>query len=135
MGFEFIQRIIKTTLLVATIVALFVAVYYSVPYAVGLWFGTIWGSINFYFIKILIQEVSTPSRSARRNVVLLILTVKFPLLYFAGYILLRWQYIPDLSLLLGFSLLFVVMVLKALGRVLLQLDSPRLRRTTTGVKQ
>jgi hypothetical protein len=41
------------------------------------------------------------------------------LLYFTGYILLWLKYFPVESLLIGFTLIFAVTFLKALGRVVL----------------
>jgi hypothetical protein len=48
--------------------------------------------------------------------------LKFPLLYLVGYLLLKSSLFPVLSLVVGFTLIFAVIVLKALGRLLLSLE-------------
>jgi hypothetical protein len=48
--------------------------------------------------------------------------VKFPLLYAAGYFLLTTDVFRPVPLVIGFSIVLIVMVLKAASRVLLKLD-------------
>lgn len=130
MGLEFIQRIIKTTAVVATLAGLFVAVYYQFPYAVGLWLGALWGCLNFFFIAALVKALLTPAQPIRWGNVIVTLGIKFPLLYGLGYLLLVWRYAPAVSYLIGFTLLIAVTVLKALGRMLLGLDTGSLFHLT-----
>jgi hypothetical protein len=61
--------------------------------------------------------------------------LKFPLLYLAGYLVLGQPYYPVTAPLLGFSLPFAVLVLKAGGRLLLDIHGPdagRLPRSEFG---
>ena len=123
MGVEFIHRVIKTSLVLAALGFLFVTVYYRFEFGAGILAGTVWGCLNLLFLTHLITEVFSPGKEVRKGTVIAIALVKFPLLYAAGYLLLRINYFPAISLLSGFTLLFVVMFLKALGRWVLSLDS------------
>ena len=51
-----------------------------------------------------------------------LLLVKFPLLYVSGYFLLKVPQFDALPLVAGFTTLFAIMILKALGRLFLALD-------------
>jgi hypothetical protein len=130
MGPEFIHRVIKTSLVVAVLGFLFVTVYYSFRFGAGLLIGAIWGSLNLYFLTNLITEIFSPGKEVRKGRVILIVLVKFPLLYLIGYVLLiikinGVRYFPPLSLVSGFTLIFLVMFLKALGRWVLSLETSK----------
>jgi hypothetical protein len=125
MGVEFIHRVIKTSLVLAVLGFLFVTVYHDFRFGAGILAGAIWGSLNLLFLTHLITEVFSPGREVRKGKVILIALVKFPLLYAAGFLLLRINYFPAESLLIGFTLLFVVMFLKAMGRWILSLDADK----------
>lgn len=123
MGVEFIHRVIKTSLVLAALGFLFVTVYYDFKFGGGILAGTIWGCLNILFLTRLITEIFSPGTEIRKGKVILIAVVKFPLLYAAGFVLLWIKYFPAMSLVIGFSLLFLVMFLKAMGRWILSLDS------------
>ena len=118
MGIEFIYRTIRTSLIVSALSFFFVGVYYNLPFGLGLFLGTGWGCLNLFFITQLITEAFGLKIPHKRKIYLILL-VKFPLLYFAGYILLWLKYFPVESLLIGFTLIFAVIFLKALGRAIL----------------
>ncbi|MGB2769221.1 MAG: hypothetical protein WBC88_05800 [Candidatus Zixiibacteriota bacterium] len=125
MGVEFIHRVIKTSLVLAALGFLFVSVYYDFKFGGGILAGAIWGCLNILFLTRLITEVFSPGTEIRKSKVILITVVKFPLLYAAGFLLLKIEYFPAVSLVIGFSLLFLVMFLKAMGRWILSLDSKK----------
>ncbi|MDH4223901.1 MAG: hypothetical protein OEV55_10235 [candidate division Zixibacteria bacterium] len=118
MGLEFIYRIIRTSLIVAVLFFLFISVYHNFPFGLGLLLGTVWGCLNLFFITQLIIEAVSLKKPSKGKIILILL-VKFPLLYFAGYFFLRLKYFPAESLLVGFTLIFAVTFLKALGKVIL----------------
>jgi len=118
MGIEFIYRIIRTSLIVSALSFLFAGVYYNFPFGLGIFLGTAWGCLNLFFITQLITQ-AFGLKKPHKSKLFLILLVKFPLLYFAGYILLWLKYFPVESLLTGFTLIFAVTFLKALGRAIL----------------
>ena len=129
MGIEFIHRTIKTSLILALIILLFVSVYYNFKFALGVLVGCMWGCLNLYFLSSLIVETIKLEKINKRKVLLIVL-VKFPLLYLLGYLLLRIKYFSALSLLAGFTLIFVVLALKALGRIILHLDDKKKKEVT-----
>ena len=123
MGVEFIHRVIRTSLVLAALGFLFVTVYYDFEFGGGILAGAIWGCLNLLFLTRLITEIFSPGQEIRKGKIILIAVVKFPLLYAAGFLLLKITYFPPVSLVIGFSLLFLVMFLKAMGRWILSLDS------------
>jgi hypothetical protein len=125
MGPEFIHRVIKTSLIVAVLGFLFVTVYYNFRFGAGILVGAMWGSLNLYFLTSLITEIFSPGKEVRKGKVILIVLVKFPLLYLIGYVLLIIKYFPAISLVSGFTLIFLVMFLKALGRWVLSLETSK----------
>lgn len=118
MGIEFIYRIIRTSLIVSALSFFFVGAYYSFPFGLGLFLGTVWGCLNLFFITQLVTEAFS-LKKPNKSKLILILLVKFPLLYFIGYILLWLKYFPVESLLVGFTLIFAVTFLKAVGQLIL----------------
>jgi hypothetical protein len=129
MGPEFIHRVIKTSLVVAALGFLFVTVYYDFKFGAGILVGTMWGCLNLYFLTNLITEVFSPGKEVRKGKVVWIVLVKFPLLYLVGYILLMIKYFPAIGLVSGFTLIFLVMFLKAMGRWVLSLEGSRKSET------
>ena len=127
MGLEFISRIIRTTLIVAGVLLLFGSVYYRPSEALGCFVGAVWGVLNLYFIKILITETLTPEET-RTRVALVLALIKFPALYVLGYFILASGWFSPISLLIGFSLMFAVAVLKVLGRLILGMDNLEFKR-------
>ncbi len=121
MGLEFISRIIRMTLILAVLIALFGSVYYNWQESLGILLGAVWGVLNLYFIKGVIVQVVTP-KETQKSLAFILVVVKFPVLYVAGYFLLACGYFSPQSLLIGFSLIFAVAFLKVLGWVLLKMD-------------
>ncbi|KPL01960.1 MAG: hypothetical protein AMJ90_07130 [candidate division Zixibacteria bacterium SM23_73_2] len=122
MGIEFINRVVKTSLIVSVIAFVFITFYYNFKFGSGILVGTGWSCLNLYFLANLIKEALNPQKPKKTKITLIIL-VKFPLLYFLGYLILRLNYFPVLSLLAGFTLIFLVIFLKALGKWFLSLSS------------
>lgn len=124
MGLEFITRVIKTSLVVSLIQLPFISLYFDYRFSLGIVLGCLWGVANLHFMRSLVVCYTDLSGRNKRRLLLLLL-VKVPLLYFGGYLLLRSGIFPILSLVTGFTLIFVVILLKALGRWLLSLDGFR----------
>jgi hypothetical protein len=119
MELEFINRVIKTAFILAVIALIAVGFYYGLPYGLGIFAGAVWGCVNLFFLKQLVRNwlVAGPKDHLK---IYAILGIKFPLLYLAGFGLLKIKYLPALNLLLGFSLIFAVIFLKGLGRLFLE---------------
>ncbi len=121
MGLEFITRVVKTSVIVSLIQLPFVAIYFDYRYGLGIVLGCLWGVVNLHFLRSVVVCYTNLSGRSKRQLLLLLL-LKFPLLYLVGYLLLKWSLFPVLSLVVGFTLIFAVILLKALGRLLLSLD-------------
>lgn len=128
---SFVHRTLKTTGVVLLIVALF-GLYY-----VGLWpslaflSGGIWGMVNLMFITGLIRATIRPDGVDTPKAVGLAI-IKFPLLYGAGYFLLKVPQFEPLHIMAGFSLLLVIIVLKVVGRAVLGLDDNKQQNENLG---
>jgi hypothetical protein len=119
MGLDFINRVIKTTLLLSALVFVFGSFYFNWIYSLGIFTGALWGIANLWFLRQFIvgcitNEDRNPARLA------LFALIKFPVLYVAGFFLLWLGWFPVSSFVLGFSLIFVVIFFKALGIFLLE---------------
>jgi hypothetical protein len=122
MNLEFIDRIIKTSLLVIIIAFPFAAVYVRLSFAISIILGCLWGCADLFLIKLLITSFLGGRKRGILSIIL-ILTAKFPFLYFLGYLLVKWNYLSIYGLLWGFSAIFLVTVLKVVSRSILKIDS------------
>jgi len=134
MGLEFIGRVIKTSLVVSAFILIFGAVYYDWNYSLGIAIGLVFNCANLWFIRGLIEQTIT-SRSRRPVPILLISAIKFPVLYLIGYLILRADIVPVTSLLVGFTLLFAIIVLKVIGRQLTSTRFMRMADSKNGAQQ
>jgi hypothetical protein len=122
MNVDFVDRVIKTSLILIAIVFPFAALYLKIPFALSLVFGCLWGCANLFLIRILVTR-TLGVRIKSKFWIILIVFVKFPILYFLGYLLLKWTYLSPYGLLLGFTAIFIVTVLKVVSRSILKADS------------
>lgn len=88
----------------------------------GFLVGVVWSLINFYLLKRLITELITPAET-RKDIAVVLGMLKFPILYGVGYLIVASDYFSIYMLLAGFSLIFLVMLLKVLARLILRLDT------------
>lgn len=114
MGIEFVKRVMVLTIVLALLMMILVGVAYGLPAGLGVFAGAAWGTVNLYFIKLLIQSLLVQNARSYFNIALLF-GVKFPLLYLAGFGLFIVDYLPVYSLLLGFSLFFLAIIIKGVG--------------------
>ena len=96
--------------------------YYDIFLILAIFSGMIWGMINLYFLALLVKSTIRPDGVDKLTALGLIF-IKFPLLYLAGYFLLQVSEFELMYLLIGFSTIFAVIILKVLGRVILGLDN------------
>lgn len=118
---DFIDRTLRTTSLVLLAFLPFGIYYFGFYPALAIFSGGVWGIVNLIFLSSLVRSAIHPGEIDKLKVAGLAL-VKFPLLYLSGYFLLKVQQFQPLHLVIGFSLLLAVMILKVLGRALLGLD-------------
>lgn len=104
------------TLAISSIVSLAIAQTIGLQEGFSALFGALWGCLNLYLIQELVKSLFLPGT---RNYlkILVCLTAKFPLVYIAGYIVLTMTHWPPVYSLIGFSLLFVVFLMKSLRRI------------------
>lgn len=121
MGFEFLVRVRKTSIVLGIIVAPVIATYFGFG-ASGAWLaGIAWSLVNLHFIAELMKLIVTKRKRAYARIAL-VMAAKFPLLYAAGFLLLESGTLPVAGLLAGFFWPLFVTTMKALGRVFLKLD-------------
>ncbi len=114
MGAEYTARVIKTTAAVAVLAALFCATYFSPAVGLGLLAGAAWGCVNLFATGQVVRALVSAERPGKVRILKLSF-IKFPLLYGAGFLLLWSGVCPPESLVSGFSLVLLVIFLKALG--------------------
>jgi hypothetical protein len=95
--------------------------YFGFHDALALFSAGIWSMLNLMFLTSLIRTVMRPGKVDFVAAVSLGV-IKFPLLYAAGYFLATIEIFRAVPLLVGFSTVLVVMVLKAVSRAILHLD-------------
>jgi len=121
MGLSFIGRTLKTTGVISLLVLIFGSFYYGFHPTLSVFTGIVWGMINLYFLALLIRTTLKPGEIDKQSA-LVILLLKFPLLYISGYFIVTSDYFNPLLFLAGFTVVLLVIVMKALGRTLLKLD-------------
>jgi hypothetical protein len=119
--FNFINRTLKTTGVVLLISVIPGVYYFGFFPTMAVFSGGVWGMINLMFLSALVRATLRPNDVDKLKVAGLAL-IKFPLLYASGYFLLKVDYFKPLHLLIGFSILLAVMILKVIARALLGLD-------------
>jgi len=122
MDLSFITRTLKTTGILSLVVLAFGWMYYDIFLILSIFSGMIWSIINLYFLALLVQSTIRPD-GVDKLTALGFIFIKFPLLYLAGYFLLIVPKFELMYLLIGFSSIFAVIILKVLGRVILGLDN------------
>jgi hypothetical protein len=118
---KFIDRVIRTTLILAAVLFPFIALYINLNMALSILLGAVWGALNLWAIKIIIISLM-PGQKKNTVVGLLVLFLKLPVLYALGYLLVTWNYLSVGGLLWGFSGILIVPLMKVLGRMYLGLD-------------
>jgi hypothetical protein len=121
MGLEFITRTLRTSGIVLLISLLFGIYYFGALPAVAFFSGGVWGMLNLMFITSLVRVAIRPG-GADVSSTIVWMVIKFPLLYLSGFALLKVPGFDAVALLLGFSLILAIILLKVIGRAILKLD-------------
>lgn len=77
--------------------------------------GALWGAANLFLIKQLLEAIFLPTQNKALKI-LIFTFIKFPLLYGAGYGLLRINSISPWDLLIGFTCVLIGAVIYWFGR-------------------
>lgn len=121
LGLDFLARTLRTIGVVLLIFLPFGVYYFGTYTALAVFSGGVWGIVNLIFLSAVVRSAIRPEGIDTARLIVALL-VKFPLLYLAGYALLKVPQFSPLNLLIGFSICLAVLALKALGRALLGLD-------------
>lgn len=121
MGPDFLDRSLKTFSLVLLIFLPFGVYYFGVYPSIAVLSGGVWGIVNILLLSRLIRSTLRPGGIDNLRPVILSL-VGFILLFVAGYYLLSVPVFAPWHLIIGFTGLFGIMFLKALGRILVKPD-------------
>ncbi len=76
----------------------------------GVWVGAAWVFLNTYFLFQMI-EIAYAADKARMKTIQWLLVIKFPVLYLAGFFILRTGVFPVMGVLTGLTLFFVACVI------------------------
>jgi hypothetical protein len=122
MDMSFVGRTLKTTGMLALLILIFGSYYYGFQPTLSVFTGIIWGMVNLYFLSLLIRATIRPEGPDKISA-LVLLFIKFPLLYVSGYLMVVSEYFDAILLLIGFTAVLLVIFLKAVGRTILKLDN------------
>jgi len=122
LGLDFLSRSLRTSGIVLLIFIPFGVYYLGMYQTLAIFSGGVWGIVNIIFLSTVVRSAIRPEGVTGGPLVLALL-VKFPLLYLAGYALLKVPQFNALNLLVGFSTCLAVIALKALGRAFMGLDT------------
>jgi hypothetical protein len=114
---QFLYKCLRLTLYLTLFIGAFLTYYYRSSVALGFMSGSFWNIFNFNILISLIRSIFSSVKPNKTKIVLLFI-VKFGLLYVAGFAIIKYSGFSLQGILWGFSLLFVVLFLKALGKVL-----------------
>lgn len=117
LGLDFINRTLRTTGIILLIFFPFGIYYLGFYPALAVFSGGIWGMVNLLLLTRLVRAAIRPE-GADKGIVAGVALVKFPLLYAAGYFLVTTTVFDPLEVLIGFSVLLAVIVLKIIARAL-----------------
>jgi hypothetical protein len=111
---EFIYKSAKVCFWLSLLGFLFGTVYWGVGFGFGFLSGALWSTANLCLLTLLAGLVF--QERVNKMKVLLVAAAKFLGLYGAGYLILRFCGFSIYGTMIGFSLPFIVIVLKVLGR-------------------
>jgi hypothetical protein len=124
MDADLLRRVHRTSVWLGLLLAVPLAFYFGAGAGAAWVLGIAWSLVNLRMIASIVRGVLTlESRPWKRLV--LALVVKFPLLYAAGFVLLRSRHLSAAWLVAGFAWPFFVAVMKAGGRAVLNLDGTK----------
>ncbi len=118
----FLRRSMRMTAALIGLGSIYCLVYVGQWQALAFLSAGVWGLVNILFLKAIVEAALKTGKIDKITVYGLLL-VKFPVLYYSGYGLLSFEYFDVKYLMAGFSLFFAVVVLKAMGRALMKIDS------------
>ncbi|MBU8933677.1 MAG: hypothetical protein KOO62_06685 [candidate division Zixibacteria bacterium] len=122
LGLDFIDRTLRTTGILLLIGLVFCLYYLGIYPALAIFSAGVWSMVNLMFLAALVRAALRPDEVDKMRVAGLAF-LKFPLLYVSGYFLLKVPVFDPIHLIIGFSVILAVVVLKVVGRALFGLDA------------
>lgn len=119
MGPEFIMRSIRSAAVVLLIFVPFGIYYMGLFPALAVMAGSAWSIVNLIFITRLVKVTIRPDGALPVPALGLAL-IKFPIMFLAGYFLLRFDRFDPIYLVVGFTGVLVILILRFLGRALVE---------------
>jgi hypothetical protein len=114
---RYVRRITLTSIWLGALAALLLWAGVGPRWALGFAGGAALGVANLLLLSALIREIVTLGERSRRRIVGL-LAIKVPLVYGGLAALLLARIAPATAVVVGFSLVLAVIVLKAIGRLI-----------------
>jgi F-type H+-transporting ATPase subunit a len=127
MDSDFLARSLRSTAIVTLIAGLALAAFVDARVGLATVAGSAWSLLNFMVLGGLVRSLGYRGHAGNPVRAFLLFGLKGPLLYLAGFGLLK-SGLPPMALAFGFSLVFLVVTLKALGQWVIH---PEWRRGAT----
>ena len=113
---QFLKKTIRLTLFLTIFLGAFLTYYYGISFGLGFISASFWNILNFSALAGLIRSVFLPVKFSKIRILTFIF-LKFGLLYALGFAIIKYGNFSLWGIFCGFSLLFIVLFLKALGKV------------------
>lgn len=98
---EFANKLAKVVLIISAVIFVVIVFTIGIRWAVGFAVGSAWSLVNF-LVTLSLLKIGILEKSGSK--LLLILLVKFPVLYLLGFLILILRFFPASSLLMGLAL-------------------------------
>lgn len=125
MDIAFIYKSLKIAFWCTLLASLFSLYYFGQKFTLGLISGSFWSIANFLFFVGLSKAFTDIFHNKLK--IALYAFVKFGVLYIAGYLIISSPKVSLSGVSAGFSIIFAVIILQALGMVFSQREVPCVR--------
>lgn len=115
---SFLNRIFRSSMILSFGLGVVAAFYFGWRIGLDFTVAALWGSLSLKFLQMFVVEASRPEGVRPASLVVATL-LKFPILYGSGALYMVFAKPEGGAILAGFSLVFAVIVLKFLGRALI----------------
>lgn len=115
---QFLYKSLRLTLYLTLLFGAFLIYYFGLNFGLGFISASGWNVLNFSILTGLVRAIfQTPKPKPKASKVVLFFFLKFGLLYGAGFVIIKYSHFSLWGILSGFSLLFMVLFLRALGKI------------------
>jgi hypothetical protein len=124
MDLDLLRRVRRSSLIFGGFMMIPLATYFGIGPGLAWGAGIVWSLVNLRLIASVVTRALTLEERSVRGIVIAML-IKFPVLYAAGFGLLKLG-LPVIWLVAGFTWPFFVVVLKGAGRAYMKMDEGEL---------